>query len=171
MDTKIGTSIQAETQSVMSPLTQSTRYVRGTRGRGRARGFSCGTFNPGRDRGRGRGRIGSPRLSTTYYTPDQWAKLSPAQRSSILNARGAKRNISAVKSDYSDYYQVVVDTYDQGYAMIWQQSQPLLMQRMPLIILVMSLVNVPDHILTINHIILVCFHPQPGLRYAELMML
>jgi hypothetical protein len=37
-------------------------------------------------------------ISTTYYTPDQWSKLSAALRAQVLNARGTKHNISAMES-------------------------------------------------------------------------
>jgi hypothetical protein len=53
------------------------------------------------------------RLSTTFYTPAEWAKLSPAQRSHILNARGIKHNISAIDAEYSDNFD---DIYEQDYA-------------------------------------------------------
>jgi hypothetical protein len=104
VDTRIGSTIQPDTESVLSPITQTTTNYggRGTtmRGRGRARGFIRGTI-PGRGRGyRGRGRMNPLRVSTSYYTPDQWAKLSPSQGSQILSARGTKRNISAADTDY-----------------------------------------------------------------------
>jgi hypothetical protein len=54
VDTRIGTSIQAETQSVMSPIMHITGYGRGIGGRGRAHGFSRDAYGVGRGRGRGR---------------------------------------------------------------------------------------------------------------------
>jgi hypothetical protein len=55
----------------------------------------------------------SPRIRTTDYTPSEWAKLSPAQKSHILNARGAKCILSAFGTAYSDMFD---DTFGQEYA-------------------------------------------------------
>ena len=59
VDAKIGTTIQADVNSTMSPLTQVAGYPRGSRGRGRGRRFPRAMTTFGRDgRGRGRGRGG-----------------------------------------------------------------------------------------------------------------
>jgi hypothetical protein len=85
-------------------MTQTTNYSgQSYRRRGCRRGFPQDDSGQACGRGRGRGgRFNFPRLPTTYYTPDQWAKLTPAQRSNVLNARGPKHNISAVETEYYD---------------------------------------------------------------------
>jgi hypothetical protein len=110
VDAKIVTTIQAGTKSTMSPLMQITNYGRGLRGRGHARGFFYDLYGRGHGSGRGRGHINSFRLPTTYYTPAEWAKISPAQRSNILTARGTKHNISAIETEYPDM------DYDDAFA-------------------------------------------------------
>jgi hypothetical protein len=50
--------------------------------------------------------MNAARLPTTYYSPADWARLSPAQRSQILNARGTKSNISALETDYQGYQDI-----------------------------------------------------------------
>lgn len=60
----------------------------------------------GRGPTRGRGRVNAARLPTTYYSPADWARLSPAQRSQISNVRGTKSNISALETDYQGYQDI-----------------------------------------------------------------
>jgi hypothetical protein len=123
IDTKIGATITAD-QTTMSPITQATSYGRGMRGRGRARGFTRDLSVRGRSRGRGIPRGGrgiSPRIPTTYYAPNDWARLSPAQRDQVLYARGTKRNVSAIETNvdtlaydnsYTSEYDYVDNIYD-----------------------------------------------------------
>lgn len=69
--------------------------------RGRARAFTRDMSIRGCSKGRGvaRGRGISPRIPTMYYTPANRVRLSPAKRDQVLNARGKKRNISAIEMD------------------------------------------------------------------------
>ncbi len=55
-------------------------FVRGSSGR------SLSLRGQGRGRGRGRGR----QINTRYYSPEEWANLSPEQRDQILTVRGTK---------------------------------------------------------------------------------
>jgi hypothetical protein len=85
-DTRTDTTIQAETQTtaisaLAAPYGRGIRVQNARRG-GRGRAFFPNPY--GRGRGRGRGRSTPTRLSTTYYTTEQWATLSPAQRSQVL---------------------------------------------------------------------------------------
>jgi hypothetical protein len=90
-----------DTQSITSTLTPYTdRGGRNLSGRG-CRGRLAGRFahrGRGVERARGRGRV-----NTTYYSPTDWNRLSPAQRAQELNARGTKQNISDLISDYLEY--------------------------------------------------------------------
>jgi hypothetical protein len=124
VDAKIGTTIKADWQSTMSPMTQSIGYARG-RARGRARGLNRDGFARGRGRGRGRGPTTYSRVSTNYYTPAEWAKLSPSQRSHVLDARGTKRNISALDVDRSD------DLYDDAQEQAYLDDQTLITMDTP----------------------------------------
>ncbi len=119
VDAKIGTTIQTDTQTTMSPITQGTNYDRNPRGRGRGRGFFRGPNTYGRDgcgrKGKGRARMSQPRIPTSYNTPDQWSRLSPAQRAHVLNARGTKRNISALETAITDDFTSGPEYYDDDY--------------------------------------------------------
>ena len=124
-------------------------------------------------------------ISTTYYTPDQWSKLSAAQRAQVLNARGTKRNISAMESsmdgapyhddDYvNDYYEdnnLVfvspddatmevtrnIDAVTMDYADVAQSQLSTLVLKMTLVLMrVTNLVNA--HVLTCLTTILECLN-------------
>lgn len=93
-DGRIGMNIRMDTQSTTSSLTRlSSLPGRGQPSRGRGGRFP---YRGRADRGRGRGRT-----NTAYYSPAEWDRLTPAQRDQVLTARGTKRNISTLISDYS----------------------------------------------------------------------
>jgi len=68
----------------------------GGRGSGGGRGKGRGQDNRGHGRGHGGGGRGS---ETRYHSPEEWNKLSHEQRMKILEARGMKRNVSAIITD------------------------------------------------------------------------
>ncbi len=95
-----GTTISFDTQSTALSITDITRVARGRGNRGRGGRFVRGARG-GRIGQRGNGRGG--RVSTGYYSPNDWAQLTREQQERILTQHGTKRNVSAISVMGNEY--------------------------------------------------------------------